>query len=400
MQVGEPAMMALAHVAYGTNLTSGPLIRFFNSFGLRHDVIRTLESKKAFALSAWRELNGTSKFSDAVSQILSPAYWPNDDERQRIAADLNRAFKIDGLLLVELAGRFVVQTLSASSGTTVVTSENRRPSYSLRKGLNPNAAGFPLARIKKIFAALYSELEADGYFQEYLGYWCVDAGDVPGKFKSPDAHILVAIRKDNLWPIAKHVENYTEDDLFDMVEYLFRAVSKPLDGAMHSYSNCGMHWSTFDKAEGEKFYRIRTNEMLGIYEKRFELSQEGEILRRVEQGFEPIMEAKVPTRDVSVQSRVDAALLRYRRHGATLDDRRQAVRDLADVLEYLRPHVKEHMKEDEPDLFNIANNFGVRHHNQKQKTGYDRALWLSWMFYVYLATIHLVARKIDQTSAS
>ena len=56
------------------------------------------------------------------------------------------------------------------------------------------------------------------------------------------------------------------------------------------------------------------------------------------------------------------------------------------------------MKDDEPELFNIANNFGVRHHNQKQKTGYDQALWLSWMFYLYLSTIHLVARKIDRTT--
>ena len=49
---------------------------------------------------------------------------------------------------------------------------------------------------------------------------------------------------------------------------------------------------------------------------------------------------------------------------------------------------------DENDLFNIANNFGIRHHNDKQKTGYDAALWLSWMFYFYLATIHVVVRKL------
>jgi hypothetical protein len=69
------------------------------------------------------------------------------------------------------------------------------------------------------------------------------------------------------------------------------------------------------------------------------------------------------------------------------------------VLEYLQKDVKLYLKGDEPDLFNIANNFGIRHHNQNQKTNYDQALWLSWMFYVYLATIHLVARKIEQAKA-
>ena len=43
--------------------------------------------------------------------------------------------------------------------------------------------------------------------------------------------------------------------------------------------------------------------------------------------------------------------------------------------------------QDEKDLFNIANNFGIRHFSDKQRTDYDPA-WLSWMFHCYLAAIH------------
>lgn len=50
---------------------------------------------------------------------------------------------------------------------------------------------------------------------------------------------------------------------------------------------------------------------------------------------------------------------------------------------------------DEKDLFNIANNFLIRHHNDKQKTDYDANLWLSWMFYIYLSTIHLILRRVE-----
>ena len=53
---------------------------------------------------------------------------------------------------------------------------------------------------------------------------------------------------------------------------------------------------------------------------------------------------------------------------------------------------------DDADLFNIANNFGVRHGNDKQNTGYDASLWLSWTFYFYLSTIHVVLRKMKQES--
>ena len=69
-----------------------------------------------------------------------------------------------------------------------------------------------------------------------------------------------------------------------------------------------------------------------------------------------------------------------------------------DVLEYLRPQIKALLiKQDESDLFNIANNFGIRHHNEFQKTNYDTPIWLSWMFYYYLATIHAILRKIAKS---
>ena len=54
---------------------------------------------------------------------------------------------------------------------------------------------------------------------------------------------------------------------------------------------------------------------------------------------------------------------------------------------------------DEKALFNIANNFGIRHHNDKQQTNYDPAIWLSWMFYFYLSTIHAVVRMIEKETA-
>jgi hypothetical protein len=126
------------------------------------------------------------------------------------------------------------------------------------------------------------------------------------------------------------------------------------------------------------------------------LSSTGEVLHAAEDGFQPIFEADAPTSDGNVRSKIASAVLRYRRHGSSIEERKIAVRDLADVLEYLRPQIKAILdRKDEDDLFNIANNFGIRHHNLNQRTGYDAALWLSWMFYFYLATIHVVLRKLD-----
>jgi hypothetical protein len=394
MRVRQTAITALADATHATRLTSAPLIQFFNFFGNDQPVVKVLESKRQFAYGAWAKLNGTPKFEEAVNQILTSDYWLAEDVRQREVARLTEAFAPDGLTFVKRDGQYRVRSVAAE---TPRISHSRRPSYSLRKGRNPNQAGFKLEKIIELFLVIYGEFSERGYFTEAFGYYCVDAGDVLGTVRSPEADIVMSLRKENLWPPGKSARSYSEDDLFDMIEYLYEHVSKPLTGTMHSYSGCGMHWETFDKDDGQREFRVRINEALQLYERKFELAANGEILERAEIGLEPIIDAKLPSADDNVRGRVEAAVLHYRRHGSTMDDRRNAVRELADVLEYLRPQVKEHMKDDENDLFNIANNFGIRHHNQKQKTRYDQALWLSWIFYVYLAAIHLVVRKIEQT---
>ena len=54
------------------------------------------------------------------------------------------------------------------------------------------------------------------------------------------------------------------------------------------------------------------------------------------------------------------------------------------------------LSKDEGDLFNIANNFTIRHLNQKQKGNYDSAIWHQWMFYVNLSTIHVIIRLMNR----
>lgn len=274
-----------------------------------------------------------------------------------------------------------------------------RQYYSVRKGTNPNLHGLPLHDVLGLFSRVYTRLVQDGYFDESFGFECVDEGFVPGKVRDPDLEILLSIRKTDLWPVDEKSPFYEEDDLFDMIEYLYHHVSKPIDGRRHSYNQCGMHWETFNRTDGQSEFRERINSVLEHYEYRFELSKDGNVLHKPDSGFESIFAADLPTDNTNISARVDAAVLNFRRHGSSLDDRRQAVRDLADVLEYLRPQLKELLtNSDEKDLFNIANNFGIRHHNDKQKTSYDAAIWLSWMFYFYLSTIHVVLRMLGSDS--
>jgi len=118
----------------------------------------------------------------------------------------------------------------------------------------------------------------------------------------------------------------------------------------------------------------------------------------VPEDLSSLFEEEVPTSaPEEVTSKVARAVGQFKRPGSTLDDRHEAVRNLADALEYLRPEAKKALlNRDESDLFNLANNFGIRHHAEGQKTNYEPAIWLSWMFYYYLATIHALLRLIDR----
>jgi hypothetical protein len=278
---------------------------------------------------------------------------------------------------------------------------NRRY-YSIRTGKNPDASRYDLPILLRLFRDFYIEFLNKGYFQEDFGYYCVDNGDVSGKLGSDiEAQMFRAIKKSELWEIQEKCKSYSEDDLFDVIEFLYDHVSKASGGYFHGYNDCGYHYDTFDKKIGQQEFRDGINQILCDYKEGYELSENGEILDSPEQGLENLFAASLPTHDPdNVEQRVQSAILKFRRYRSSLNERRDAIRDLADVLEFLRPQVKTVIsKKDEGDLFSIVNQFGIRHHNDQQKQDYDKAIWYSWMFYYYLATIHACLRLIKKAES-
>ena len=285
-----------------------------------------------------------------------------------------------------------------------LTSKPRRY-YSSRTGTNPKAAQLDLNTLKSLVLSGYTDLKAKGYFDEAFGSWCVDNDFVPGAAGSDVENYVLFNTRKNLWPIENHLPFYEEADLFDMIEFLFDHVSKPISGWVHNHAGCGMHWDKFDREAGQEEFRSAMSLLLESYDSGYELSDRGEIMGVGPAGLNKLLKAAPPTGDEDVLSRVNGAIDRFQRYGSSIEDRRHAVRDLADVLEKMRPLVKEALNtKDEADLFNLANNFAIRHFNEKQKGNYDRAVWLSWMFYFYLATInaclHIMKKKARASSAA
>ncbi|MEJ6979424.1 hypothetical protein WG906_03125 [Pedobacter sp. P351] len=274
----------------------------------------------------------------------------------------------------------------------------KRNYYSVRTGKITPDQQVNFDVLKKIFSVTYNKLNSEGYFQKYFGVDCSD-GYMPGELgEEIEAMMFVNLRKDNLYPINKNLPNYTEDDFFDVIEFLHDHCSKGLNGHYHNWNNCGYHYEEFNDLEGQRHFRELLNPILKEYLDGFEISENGEILILSDSGLSNLFEADIPTNDKeNISKKINSAINKFRRHKSTLDDRREAIRELADVLEFLRPTIKAHLnKKDENDIFNIANNFGIRHHNKDQQTEYDKAIWYSWIFYYYLATLHAVLRMTNK----
>lgn len=274
----------------------------------------------------------------------------------------------------------------------------KRNYYSVRTGKATPDQQVNFEVLKKLFSVAYKKMASDGYFQKYFGIDCPD-GYISGELgEEIEAVIFVNIRKDNVYPIHEYVSDYTEDDLFDIIEFLHDHCSKGSEGYYHDWQNCGHHYKKFDDNEGKTYFREQLNPILKEYKDGFEISENGEIFILSDSGLSNLFDADVPTDDKeNILDKINLAILKFRRYKSSMDDRREVVRELADVLEFLKPLLKEHLnKKDESDIFNIANNFAIRHHNKDQQTDYDKAIWCSWMFYFYLATIHAVLRMIDK----
>lgn len=254
--------------------------------------------------------------------------------------------------------------------------------YSARQAASPEARRIDLPTLKALFLSAYEHLQSNGYFDEAFGSFCVDTGDIEGTVGSNvEAYVLFSLMKEGIWPIKDHIEGYEESDLFDVIEFMFDHVSKPEQKDWHDWNGCGYHYSDFNIPAGQREYRQRINMLLEPYGPGYELNEKGELMELAPKGLKHLLTAKPPSEDSNVTDRVQAAVERFRRYGSAMEDRQNAVRELVDVLEWLRPKIKTALlKKDEQELFQLANNFGIRHLRQNQKLDYDRLFGLAGCF--------------------
>lgn len=270
----------------------------------------------------------------------------------------------------------------------------RRPLWSERQGRGPKSEPLGLDRLKRLCFDDIDALWARDYFQQAFGYYCVDRDEVAGEVANPHAHFYRLTGRDGVWPYGEYGHEYDLDTLIEVVEALHDLVSKPLRGNFHSFNDCGWHYEVFDPEAGRLEFREQLNETLRLAVPSLQLTTEGEVVLLHSEELERLLDAPLPAgaQEEAITSKMADARRLFRSRHSDEGDRRRAVRELVDVLEAIRPDVKaELLSGDERDLFNIANNFAIRHNDATQKRDYDE-LWLGYLFQRFLADIHLVLR--------
>jgi hypothetical protein len=297
-----------------------------------------------------------------------------------------------------------------------------RAYYSQRIGRGP-LANPTIEDLARALTLTVNEMQERDYLQEWHGFTCVDAGDITGRAGMPLAdHIEAETGWRAAWPLPEPLIDFVddvqipadlwerelqgaEDRLFDLIEYFHGHVSEGVEQAegssFHSWNECGWHYGAFDPAPAQALFRKRMNRTLVNYQDGFQVNEDGQVEHTADEGLDQLIDAVLPTKDPDIARRVTGAIALYRNRGRTEKDLRLAVRELFDVLEKLRPEMKaEMLRGDEGALFNIANNFTIRHLNERQKGNYDSTIWHSWMFYVNLSTIHVITRLMNRKARS
>lgn len=322
-----------------------------------------------------------SNFSNMVATLFSEAVA---DE------DLPDALDAQGLPGWSGDAQRVLSTVISQSDL-LLTSDRRRYYLERVVGLDTTDEQTPLAQE---FTNLMEMLTAWNYFPRLMPAECVDDRE-----DHPDvSHLLTrAIHSPVVWPKDFKDGPVSQDVLYSTIEYFHDHARRPRTRWFHSYSGCGYHYGDHNKQSGAAVYRWHVNALLERYGVELKLASSGEeaglLVMRSGVQLDLLADemAQVDAGNDRSATVVAEAVRMYRARSASSFQRRAAVTQLAGHLELNRSKFKEVQlsKQDERDLFNIYNNFSLRHNNAAQKSDYSDD-YLDWIFWVTLASIQLL----------
>jgi len=256
---------------------------------------------------------------------------------------------------------------------------------------------YPVATAPQRFAELVGALEAAGYLDRDFGEPCAYGPPPDFIIDNPASVLEQRLGRPDLWPLQP--ENWDTDTFFGLIEVFHDLVARPRLWWFHD--DCGdIHPGNFDTDAGRRVYRALVNRILDQTGVELRLAESGEDIGRLvhlaDEGRTDLIQRALACPEPTVASRIRHAIALFRDRNASEHNKRSAIVALAGVLEERRPLLRDTLlRGDENALFQIANQFALRHHDAQQRTDYD-PIFLDWVFWWYLATLELTDRLLTR----
>lgn len=266
------------------------------------------------------------------------------------------------------------------------------PRYYAERGGHTSAPDNPYDALGVQYAALLLELQDRGYFPIALPRWCSDA---PVNFDEVSERVRRAIHMPFGWDGTQTMGgDWDEPVLYSIIEYFHDQAQRPRTILYHhEYGDCGPHYDAHSAESGGAVYRWRVNELLRRHRVELVVGRSGEergrLIHRFGSPIDDSADARAAEGEGNPEDEVAHAIRDFRERGASSTQKRQALALLAGALESRRGKAKVLLGKDEDDLFNIANNFGIRHRNDRQRTAYGDE-FLDYMFGTFLSSVTLL----------
>lgn len=278
-----------------------------------------------------------------------------------------------------------------------------KPYWPARQGRQLSAAdqhAIDPSAPRRDWLTMVNSLKSRGYLAHVAPEICVDdnvGGPEPAQVL--DDAIAERLGVAGLW-MAGQPESWDDDTFYGLVEVIHDLVQRPRSRSYHDYGNCGYHYDDFTYYPAQVLYRWSANRILTRYKIDLVLAKSGEdvgrLIHQPTDGRAALVEAVLAVKDTAALPTLEHAISLFRGRAATREDKRSACVALAGLLEESRVLLKERLhKKDEGALFQIANEFAVRHRNARQHDDYDEA-YLDWLFWWYLATFDLTIKLLSR----
>jgi hypothetical protein len=283
----------------------------------------------------------------------------------------------------------------AGSAHRIRRSASPRPYWPQRHRRHAPGPYLDVPDARWAFTGSVAELESRGYLDRAFPRACIDDHEEVECDRAAELAKRLGIT--GLWPFAP--DEWVDDTFYGLIEVYHDLVARPRLRQFHDYGDCGWHYSQFSVTAGREVYRWKVNELLQVAGIDFRIADSGEdqgrLIARFDDGRSTLVADVLDHSQPNTVERVDHAVALFRRRGATAEDKRSAVIALAGILEERRKLIKAELASaDEGALFQIANNFAIRHQSKQQRGDYDPA-FLDWFFWWYLGTVELTNRIIS-----